>query len=315
LARSLPCDRRIVVKEDYLQTFGFEVVYRARIEGDFVRVGIVELWIDSGVVGAVPLIKCEELVVEKGSDIRKLCVLHLQIMCSYNLDADKTLRRLKSPGVHLRCPSHVCDFILLSEVSHRFVNWLPEFHLVLDRSDWLVFFLADGEDFCPLLDQRCLTVDMSNFTLDQVFQQDFTAAHMHSRVVDTHVQVHLQTLLLQETDVEVVYAILETKLSLVVRSQTLCHLRGLRSVVIEVNSAECYERFVRIYADVRDPMDLHYNVLKKLGILNFEVEDVFVNSHFRFVGYCAEFAPDVVFEVHRPPIWTQACCGWVHLLF
>lgn len=75
---------------------------------------------------------------------------------------------------------------------------------------------------------------MGSFSLNQVSQQDFRLAQMHSRVILTDVYVYFQRLLLQECNIEVINFILERKLCLVVRLESFSHLRGLRCVIVEV---------------------------------------------------------------------------------
>ena len=103
---------------------------------------------------------------------------------------------------------------------------------------------------------------------------------MHCRVVHTHIQVHLQTLLLKESDVEIIDSILETELRLIVGTQSLCHLRGLSGVVIEINCAECYKWSVRIRIYFADAMSFHYDILEKLRILDFKIKYVLIDSNF-----------------------------------
>lgn len=103
---------------------------------------------------------------------------------------------------------------------------------------------------------------------------------MHCRVVHTHVQIHLQTLLLKESDVEIIDSILETELRLIVRTEPLCHLRSLSGVIIEINCTECYKWSVRIRINFADAMSFHYDILEKLCILNFEVKYILINSNF-----------------------------------
>lgn len=103
---------------------------------------------------------------------------------------------------------------------------------------------------------------------------------MHRRVVHAHVQIHFQSLFLQESHVKIVYPIFETKLGLIIRTKTLSHLRGLSCVVVKVNSAERNERSVGVLTDFSNAMSLHDNILEELCIFNLEIKNVLVNSHF-----------------------------------
>ena len=83
---------------------------------------------------------------------------------------------------------------------------------------------------------------------------------------------NFQTLFLQESYVEIVYPIFETKLGLIIRTKTLSHLRGFSCVVVKVNSTERNERSVGVLTDFSNAMSLHDNILEELRIFNLEIK-------------------------------------------
>jgi hypothetical protein len=114
------------------------------------------------------------------------------------------------------------------------------------------------------------------------------------RIVLTDVDVHLERLFLQESNIKVINLIFETELGLVVGFQAFTHLGCLSGMVVEVDSAQGDQGSMGSlgnFGQVRDR--LHY-VLVKLGIFDLEVHNVFILAAFGLVCHSTELGLGIV---------------------
>ena len=85
---------------------------------------------------------------------------------------------------------------------------------------------------------------------------------MNCGIIDTHIQINLQTLFLEKGYIEIINSIFEAELSLIVWAKTFRHLGCFCSMIVKINCTESHKRSVRISIYLRDSMNLHDNILE-----------------------------------------------------
>lgn len=117
---------------------------------------------------------------------------------------------------------------------------------------------------------------------------------MHCCVIFADVDVHLEWLLLKESDVEIVNFIFEAELGLKVGLETFTHLGGLSRVVVEVQSAEGDQGSVGCGCDVSQAGHSLHHVLVKFSIFDLEVKDIFVDTDLGLISDRTELGLNVI---------------------
>ena len=77
-------NRGIVIEEDDLEALALEVVIRLGINQHLIRVSIVELRVESDLVGRVAIVECVELVEEEGRDIGNVSIARLEALGTHD---------------------------------------------------------------------------------------------------------------------------------------------------------------------------------------------------------------------------------------